>query len=102
MDDAAKLATITQYFRELYCVAGVWNLADMRAQRLAAFSAATDEVVIVGSSSELGAMSGQVKFDKMLVVAAINALMREADPTNVPAPPPSGASLDYSGRCITP
>jgi hypothetical protein len=101
MDDAAKLATCIQYLRRTYYLraSSSWNLTALRAIATAAFAEASEQVTIIGTGSEAGGTaSGQVTFDKWILIAAVNAVLEEADPDGLPAAPPSGSIPDFSCR----
>src|SRR5688572_19951067 len=79
--------TILAYLRSKYWDAetGEWDLEALREMRDAAFAAATRVITITSSSSEAGgAAAGEITFDRMTLVAALNDLIAEADPAAGP------------------
>ena len=102
MNQALQHSAVLQYLRRTYFVSGTtWNVAALKALADTAFATATNEVAITGTSSETGgAASAVVKFDKALLLAAIEELLLEVDPDNTPAAPPSGFTPDFSYRPV--
>lgn len=103
MNEGLALTTCTQYLRRKYYIASSasWDVAALRALADTAFATGTKEVVIIGTSSEAGgAASAQVKFDKLILLAALETLLLEVDSDNTPEPPPSGYVPDFSQRPI--
>lgn len=102
MDDAAKLAACTQYLRRKYYLpaTATWNVIALRALADTAFAEASESVTFIASGSEAGGSTqAQVTFDKWILISALETLLLEADPDNIPAAPPSGSIPDFSGRC---
>lgn len=98
MQSADAFATIYAYLRRTYYVAasGTWNAAALTALATQVFSSATKEVVITGTSSEVGgAASGQVKFDKMVYLQAIETLLQNECPDSLPPVDPCGTQTNF-------
>jgi hypothetical protein len=101
-DDALKYSAILQYLRRYYYLGDdTWNVVALKTLATEAFAAATDEVSITNTSSELGSAGGIFKFDKAILLAAIETLLAEVDPDNTPLAPPSGYIPDFSQRPVT-
>jgi hypothetical protein len=85
--------TIYAYLRRTYYQSGpgTWNSAALIALSATVFAAATKEVTITGTSTEAGgAASGVLKFDKMVYLQAIEALLQaECADALPPVDPPS-------------
>lgn len=93
MDDAAKLEVAKQYLRRKYAadVPGLKTLADRIAE--SAFRAVT----ITGQTFEGGSAQGQITFDKLAYLGAVEALIAELDPDNTPTAPAAVTFADFSG-----
>lgn len=102
MNQALQHSAVLQYLRRKYFVSGTtWDVASLKALADTAFSTSTEEVVITSTSSEAaGAASGAVRFDKAILLAAIEELLLEVDPDNTPAPPAAGYVPDFSYRPV--
>lgn len=98
MSDDLKLSACLQYLRRTYYLPAtqLWNVPALRAIATKAYEEASEQVTIISSGSELGSTTGQITFDKWLLIAAVEQLLLEVDPTNTPAPPPRGYLPDYS------
>lgn len=93
--------TVLAYLREEYWDAEEeeWDVDALRALRTTAFAAATRTVTITSTSTQAGgAAAGEVTFDKMTLVAALNELIAEADPASQPPPRGRGFQVDFSQR----
>lgn len=99
MDDAAKFYACLQYLRRTNYTAGVWNVAAIQAIATAAYAEATTQVTLISTSSDLGTVTGQVTFDKAILLAAVENLLAEVDP-NAPPPAPTTWVPDHSGRYV--
>lgn len=102
MDDSAKLDACQQYLRRKYYKAGAYDLVALRQLADAAFAEANNQVTITATASEAGGSGqGTITFDKWLLISALEDLFLEIDPTNTPAPPPSGTLPDHSRRYVS-
>ena len=93
--------TILAYLRDKYYDAqtGEWDVEALKTMRDAAFAAATRAITITSSSSEAGgAAAGEITFDRMTLVAALNDLIAEADPASQPPVRGRGIQVDFSNR----
>jgi hypothetical protein len=93
--------TILAYLRDKYWNAadGTWDVEALREMRDAAFAAATRVITITSSSSEAGgAAAGEITFDRMTLVAALNDLLAEADPAAAPPVRSRGIQVVFSNR----
>lgn len=101
LSDAFKLNACLQYLRRTYYLGNsVWNVAALRELATAAFNEASQQVTITQTNSELGGGSGVVTFEKWILIGAIETLLREVDPANTPAPPPTGSVPDHSAHAV--
>jgi hypothetical protein len=92
---------VLAYLRDKYWDADEeeWDVAELRTMRDTAFAAATRTVTITSTSTEAGgAGAGEITFDKMTLVAALNDLIAEADPSSLPPPRGGGFQADFSQR----
>ena len=98
MSDDLKLSACLQYLRRTYYLPAtqLWDLPKLKAIATAAYAEASEQVTIVATASDLGSTTGQVTFDKWLLIAAVEQLLLEVDPDNTPAPPSRGYIPDYS------
>lgn len=100
---ADDYAAIYEYLRLTYYQAGpgTWDAASLRALATTTFATATDQVVIVGTSTEAGgAASGQLKFNKMVLLQAIMALLRAECPTALPPEDMAGSITNFGFRPV--
>lgn len=101
-DDALKHSAVLQYLRRYYYQGNdTWNLVALKALATEAFASATDEVAITNTASELGSAGGIFKFDKAILLSAIETLLLEVDPDNTPLPPSAGYIPDFSQRPVS-
>jgi hypothetical protein len=101
VQSADAFATIYAYLRRTYYLAATetWDYAKLTALSTSIFSSATKEVVITGTSSEVGgAASGQVKFDKMVYLQAIEHLIAEECADSLPPADPAGVIVNFGNR----
>ena len=92
MDDAAKLETVKQYLRRKYAtnVEGLKTLADRIAE------SAVKSVTITGQTFEGGSAQGQITFEKLAYLSAVEQLILELDPDNTPTAPAAVSYADFS------
>ena len=83
MDDAARIETLKSYLRRKYAA----DLVGLKALADTAVENATDPVTITGQTFEGGGHSGQITFEPMAYLAAVEAVIMELDPT-APLPGP--------------
>ncbi len=77
-----------------------WDVATLRTLADTAFTAGTKSVTITSTSSEAGgAAAGEVTFDRLTLLAALESLLAEAAPTSAPPPRGRGFQADFSQRC---
>ncbi len=102
MTAAFKLNVCLQFLRRTYFRPATqdWDVASLKSLATDAYQAATQEVTITGTSSELGSFNGQITFEKMILLGALEQLLLEVDPDNTPAPPPAGYLPDFSSRRV--
>jgi hypothetical protein len=79
MDDADRIATIRRYLRRTYAT----NLAGLRRLADTVASGATEVVTITGMGLEGGSSSGQITFERMAYLSAIEDVIAEIDPDAV-------------------
>lgn len=87
MDAAARIDTARRYLRRTYAqnLTGLLALADQVA------NTATEAVTLTGQSFEGGSHTGQLTFEPMAYLTAIEDIIAELDPTGAGAPPPDRA-----------
>lgn len=90
--DAEKKDTCRRFLRREY--AG--KLADLKNLARSVFADASEEVALTTASFEGGSGGGQIKFDKMTLLAAIEDVIAELDPSYVsPLPQFSGSVIRF-------
>lgn len=92
---------VLAYLRDKYWNADTeeWDVEDLRTMRDTAFASATRTVTITSTSTEAGgAGAGEITFDKMTLVAALNDLIAEADPSSQPPARGRGFQADFGQR----
>lgn len=105
MTSAAQLETILQYLRRKYYAESeganrATYIAALKTRADTLLTAGTDQVAITGTSSEAGgAAQGEVTFDPLVYLQAIETLLLEVDDSAEP-PPPSGVIVDFSQRSV--
>lgn len=99
MEDAAKLATRTQYLRIKFRAGTTApNIAGLRRYLEELGSAGrTDPVTITQQSFEGGQTTGQLTDDDVIELQAAMAVLAEIDPTNTPAPVGRLRFADFRG-----
>jgi hypothetical protein len=98
---ADAYSTIYAYLRRTYYVAltEAWDYDALTALATTVFSTATKEVTITGTSSEAGgAASGQMKFDKMVYLQAIEALIAAECSEELPPEDPHSTITNFGHR----
>jgi hypothetical protein len=93
--------TVLAYLRRKYWTAltETWNVAALQTLADTAYAAGTKTVTITGTSTEAGGSgSGEVTFDKLTLLAALEELLAEADPDNAPPVRARGFTPDFSLR----
>lgn len=103
MTAAFKLNVCLQFLRRTYYRPATqgWDVEKLKSLAADTYVAATETVTITGTSSELGSFTGQITFEKIILLGALEQLLIEVDPDNTPAPPPSGYTPDFSCRPIS-
>ena len=98
MDDAARIATATRYLRRRYAgdANGLRKLADTVVT-----NGAFEHVQITGQGFEGGQASGQLVFEPLAYLAAIEALILELDPASAPAVPSPSRLADFSAGYLS-
>lgn len=79
LSERQQIDYVKSYLRRKY----VNDVAALRTYADQVFQTATDEVVLTTTSFEGGSAGGQVKFNKMMVLGAIEELLAEIDPAYV-------------------
>jgi len=79
MDESSQVVMCINYLRPRFK-----TVAALEEQETAVWSAATREVTLTSNSYEGGAASGQVSFDKKILLLAIQSLLKELAPTRYP------------------
>lgn len=97
MDDNARIEIAKQYLRRKYQN----NLAGLKALASQVAETAFDAVTITGDGFEGGTAQGQITFEPIAYLGAIEGLIIEMDPDNTPLPNPAGSVADFSVRAIT-
>jgi hypothetical protein len=86
MTDADKILICRRFLRGEYKD----RLAELKTLYQTTFATATEEVTLTSTSFEGGMTGGQMKFDKMILLAAIGDLLADVDPDALPEHPPGG------------
>lgn len=84
---ADQFSAVYNYLRRRHynATTETWDVAGLQKIADDAFAAGTRTVTITSSSSDAGgAASGEMSFDKLTLLNAVNALLAEADPDNTP------------------
>jgi hypothetical protein len=98
---AADYDTIYAYLRRTHYLpaSGTWNATALRQLATTTFASATKEVTIVGTASEAGgSASGQMKFSKMVLLQAIEALLQAECADSLPPAEPTGVIVNFGNR----
>ena len=88
MDDAARIEVVKQYLRRKYTGGTTDGLKMLKSLADDVFNAATDPVTLTGQSFDGGSHSGQITFEKMAYLSAIEAVISELDTSTAALPPP--------------
>lgn len=91
-----QIQTAKRYLRRKYPVD---QLPQLKTLADTTFAEATDTVTLTSNSFEGGSASGEITFDKTVLLTAIEELIAEVDPT-APEEAPSSVLLDYSSRQV--
>ncbi len=95
--DRAKIEAAKSYLRRKY----TGDLAGLKLYADSVFTAATDAVEITGISSEGGNTTGQIVFEKSLLLIMVEELIREQEATAAGTGGGSRAVFsDFSRHCI--
>jgi hypothetical protein len=99
LSDRTKIDAAKAHLRREYSD-NAEGLAALKQLARDAFSEATDTVTLTSTSFEGGAGSGQITFDKMILLVALNELIAERDSTYVAptATPGTGRPLGVTVR----
>ncbi len=96
-----QFESVLAYLRRKYWVAATasWNVIALRALADTAFAAGTKSVTITATGSEAGgSANGDFTFDRLTLLAALEELLAEADPTSAPPVRARGHQADFSWR----
>lgn len=99
MDDHARIETVKQYLRRTYA-SNVDGLK-LLAENLVRNGGATDAVTITGQSFEGGQAQGQLTFEPLAYLGAIESLILELDPTYTPSAPSRTLHLNFGFRPVS-
>lgn len=96
MTSAERILAAKKYLRRKYVedVAGLKALAETIA------SGAFEFVTITGNSYEGGSANGQISFEPLEYLSAIEDIIAELDPDGVPAPAPLVMHSDFGCRPV--
>lgn len=97
MDDDARIATVMQYLRRKY----ENNVAGLKALAESIATTGLEAVTITGHAAEGASVQGQLTFEPLAYLAAVEAMILELDPDNTPAAPGGGTVIDFSTRSHT-
>lgn len=95
VDAATQQLAVTKYLRRKYGDGSVDSIAALKTMADIAFASATQTVEINMSAGALGTTGGALKFDKTVLVLAIEELLRETDTANTPADRPDYAYVRF-------
>ena len=98
MQAADSYATIYAYLRRTYYDSGTgtWRASDLKALADTVFASATREVAITTQNFEGGGASGVLKFDKAILLQAIEALLQAECADTLPPEAPPSAQTNFS------
>jgi hypothetical protein len=92
MDEAAKIETVKQYLRRTYAQ----NVAGLRVLAQTVFeNGAVNAVTITGHAFADGSAQGQITFEPLAYLAAIEAVIAELAPDDTPAGPAPVRYADF-------
>lgn len=91
VDAASQREAVIQYLRRKYGDGSAPNIALLKTMADTAFASATQTVEIITTAGPLGTTGAALKFDKTVLLLAIEELLREMDPTNTPPDRPDYA-----------
>jgi hypothetical protein len=103
VQSAADFETIYAHLRRIYYRADTddWDVDALKALALTAYASATREVIINSTSSEAGgAAAGEVKFNKMILLQAIEALLQNECGESLPPAEPTGTITNFGNRPV--
>lgn len=98
MQSADAYATIYAYLRRTYYQSGpgTWDAAALIALATSVFNSATKEVTITGTSTEAGgSATGVLKFDRMIYLQAIEALLQAECADSLPPADTPGTITNF-------
>lgn len=104
MQSANDYDAVYAYLRRKYYISatGLWDSAALITLAETTFNAATKEVTITGTSSDAGGSAqGQMKFNKMVLLQAIEALLRAECADALPPEDPSGVIVNFGSRPVS-
>jgi hypothetical protein len=103
VQQADAYSTIYAYLRRTHyrSLTEDWDYAALTALATTLFASATKEVTITGTSSEAGgAASGQMKFDKMVYLQAVEALIAAECADELPPEDPQSTITNFGHRPV--
>lgn len=101
MQPADDYAAIYAYLRRTYYVAasGTWNAVALKQLSTTAYTAGTKEIAITATNSEAGGgASGEMKFNKIVLLQAIEALLQAECSATLPPEDPAGVIVNFGNR----
>jgi len=102
VQSADDYAAIYAYLRRTYYLpnTGTWDATTLTTLAATTFASASKEVVITATGGELGTAQGQMKFNKMVLLQAIEALLQAECSDSLPPDEPSGTITNFSNRRV--
>jgi hypothetical protein len=103
VQSAADFETIYAYLRRTYYRSGTddWDVAALQTLATTTYASATKEVVINSTSSEAGgAAAGELKFNKMILLQAIEALLQNECASSLPPAEPVSSITNFGCRPV--
>lgn len=84
LSDRTKIETVKSYLRRTYPVSSDGSIATLQSLATQAYASATSSVTLTSTSSEGGSQSGQITFEKMSMLAALEELLAEYGNAGIP------------------
>jgi len=100
MDDEARIAAVMQYLRRTYAN----NMDGLKALAAAIMSTGAEAVTLTGHSAEGATVQGQITFEALAYLSAVEQVLLELDATlnptapTIPTPGSLATVIDFSSR----
>lgn len=103
MQSADDYAACYEHLRLVYYNSGtgLWDAVALKALAVTTYAQATKEVTITATNTEAGGMAqGQMKFNRMILLQAIYALLRAECADSMPPEDPPNAIANFGNRAV--